>query len=166
MFSSLSVSIDVGAYKSVMFLQATLIHNLASHLPNKAVTRSTPIPIFKICLKLPFFWQEQQVRQCYGINIHLLTPQSNVKGYIGGSVLWRLLHHKDAANFNLKVLVRSAEKAKIFSEKFGIDAIVGSYQEEDKLENLAAEADYVFAIVRLRLMLTFRDLLANAKHPA
>lgn len=69
-------------------------------------------------------------------------------GYIGGCVLWRLLHHKNSANFDLKILVRSPEKAKIFNEKFGIDAVVGSHRDEDKLEKLAAEADYVFAIVR------------------
>lgn len=69
-------------------------------------------------------------------------------GYIGGCVLWRLLHHKNSATFDLKILVRSPEKAKIFKEKFGIDAVVGSHRDEDKLENLAAEADYVFAIVR------------------
>lgn len=63
-------------------------------------------------------------------------------------MLWRLLHHKNSANFELKILVRSPEKAKIFKEKFGIDAVVGSHRDEDKLEKLAAEADYVFAIVR------------------
>ena len=68
-------------------------------------------------------------------------------GYIGGTVLWRLVQHKDAANFNLKTIVRKAEKARIFKEKFGIDAIEGSHEDEVKLESLASEADYIFAIV-------------------
>lgn len=74
-------------------------------------------------------------------------------------MLWRLLQHKDAADFKLTVLVRSAEKAKLFKEKFGIDATVGSYQEEDKLEALAAEADYVIATVSLDPMTYFLDPL-------
>ena len=68
-------------------------------------------------------------------------------GYIGGTVLWRLVQHKDNANFNLKTIVRKAEKARIFKEKFGVDAIVGSHEDEAKLESLASEADYIFAIV-------------------
>ncbi|KAI5122913.1 hypothetical protein M0805_007591 [Coniferiporia weirii] len=67
-------------------------------------------------------------------------------GYIGGAVLWRLLYHKIASDFNFKVLVRSAEKAKLLATLFGVEAVVGSHADEDKLESLADEADYVFAI--------------------
>ncbi|THH08886.1 hypothetical protein EW145_g2403 [Phellinidium pouzarii] len=66
-------------------------------------------------------------------------------GYIGGSVLWRLLNHKDASKFSIKVLVRNAEKAKLFKPLFNVDATVGSHADHDKLESLASEADYTFA---------------------
>ncbi len=62
-------------------------------------------------------------------------------------MLWRLLNHKDAKNFTFKVLVRSPEKAKLF-DKFGVEAVVGSLADLDKLEMFSEEADYVFAIVR------------------
>ncbi len=62
-------------------------------------------------------------------------------------MLWRLLNHKDAKNFTFKVLVRSPEKAKLFG-KFGVEAVVGSLADLDKLEKFSEEADYVFAIVR------------------
>ena len=44
------------------------------------------------------------------------------------------------------MLVRSAEKAKLL-ENFNVRAVVGSLADLDKLESLAAEADYVFNIV-------------------
>ncbi|KAI5122915.1 hypothetical protein M0805_007593 [Coniferiporia weirii] len=67
-------------------------------------------------------------------------------GYIGGTVLWRLLHHEDASKFVLKVLVRSEEKAKLLTTLFGVVVVVGSHADEDKLESLTDEADYIFAI--------------------
>ncbi|KAL5486104.1 hypothetical protein ACEPAI_7148 [Sanghuangporus weigelae] len=66
-------------------------------------------------------------------------------GYIGGSILWRLLNHKDAKSFNIKVLVRNPEKAKLLQEKFAVEAVVGSHADVDKLEALASEADYVIS---------------------
>ncbi|EJD06861.1 NAD-binding protein [Fomitiporia mediterranea MF3/22] len=66
-------------------------------------------------------------------------------GYIGGSVLWRLLNHKDAKNFDIKVLVRDPAKAKLLQEKFGLEAVVGSHSDSDKVESLAQQADYVIA---------------------
>ena len=68
-------------------------------------------------------------------------------GYIGGSVLWRLLNHKDAKNFSIKVLVRNTEKAKLLQEKFGVEVVVGSYADLDKIEELADEADYIITTV-------------------
>ncbi|KLO17101.1 NAD-binding protein [Schizopora paradoxa] len=67
-------------------------------------------------------------------------------GFIGGAVLWRLLSHKDAKDFSFKVLVRSSEKAKLLCDKFGVEAVVGSLADLDKLEKFSEEADYVFAI--------------------
>ncbi|EJD06859.1 NAD-binding protein [Fomitiporia mediterranea MF3/22] len=66
-------------------------------------------------------------------------------GYIGGSVLWCLLNHKDAKNFDFKVLTRDPAKAKLLEEKFGVEAVVGSNSDLDKIETLSQEADYVIA---------------------
>jgi uncharacterized protein YbjT (DUF2867 family) len=65
-------------------------------------------------------------------------------------VLWRLLSHKDAANFHITVLVRNPEKAKLLEDSdFNVQVVVGSHSDLDKLEQLASEADFVFACVRI-----------------
>ena len=50
----------------------------------------------------------------------------------------------------MKILVRDPVKARTFKEKFGIDAVVGSHKDVDKLETLTSEADYIFAIVNIQ----------------
>ncbi|CCM05824.1 uncharacterized protein FIBRA_08058 [Fibroporia radiculosa] len=66
-------------------------------------------------------------------------------GYIGGSVLTRLLHHPSAATFDITVFVRSAEKAKLLEKKFGVKAVVGTHADSDKLEALAEQSHVVFS---------------------
>ncbi|EPQ52468.1 NAD P-binding protein [Gloeophyllum trabeum ATCC 11539] len=66
-------------------------------------------------------------------------------GYIGGTVLQRLLAHPERESFNISVLVRNAEKAKLL-ENFGVTTVVGSHSDLEKLEQAAASADVVFAI--------------------
>lgn len=69
-------------------------------------------------------------------------------GYIGGSILAKLLNHPSASIFDITVLVRSPEKAKVFEQKYpSIKAVVGSTNEEEKLSQLASEAHYVFSAV-------------------
>ncbi|KAI0331860.1 NAD-P-binding protein [Cubamyces sp. BRFM 1775] len=65
-------------------------------------------------------------------------------GYIGGSVLERLLKHPSANTFDITVIVRNAEKAKILESKFGVKVVVGTHQDLDKLETLAENAHVVF----------------------
>ncbi|KAL7278983.1 hypothetical protein ACG7TL_006815 [Trametes sanguinea] len=65
-------------------------------------------------------------------------------GYIGGSVLERLFKHPSANTFDITVIVRNAEKAKILESKFGVKAVVGTHQDLDKLEVLAENAHVVF----------------------
>ncbi|KAF9443686.1 NAD(P)-binding protein [Macrolepiota fuliginosa MF-IS2] len=67
-------------------------------------------------------------------------------GYIGGSVLERLQNHPDASNFEITAIVRSAQKAEGF-KKFGINAVVGSFNDAKLLEDLTAAADIVFDTV-------------------
>ncbi|KAG5647412.1 hypothetical protein DXG03_000483 [Asterophora parasitica] len=65
-------------------------------------------------------------------------------GYIGGSVLTRLLSHKLSDTFGITVLVRDPAKAKEF-RTLGVKATVGSNSDTKLLRQLAAEADIVFA---------------------
>ena len=58
----------------------------------------------------------------------------------------RLLDHPQAASFEIKALIRSKEKSSAF-EKVGIQAVVGSLDELEKVEALASGADVVFSMV-------------------
>ncbi|PFH53081.1 hypothetical protein AMATHDRAFT_138304, partial [Amanita thiersii Skay4041] len=66
------------------------------------------------------------------------------QGYIGGSVLTRLLSHTLSDTFQITVLVRDPAKATQF-RMMGIKAVIGSYQDTTLLKRLSSEADYVFA---------------------
>ena len=75
-------------------------------------------------------------------------PDLLFKGYIGGSVLARLLQHPNAKSFEITALVRSEAKAKKL-ESFGVKAVIGSYKDDHALtEKLAENAHVVFQIVR------------------
>ncbi|KAI0360216.1 NAD-P-binding protein [Trametes cingulata] len=64
-------------------------------------------------------------------------------GYIGGSVLQRLLDHPDHENFDITALVRNAEKAKLLETRFGVKTVLGSLQDLDKLSALTENAHVV-----------------------
>ena len=77
-------------------------------------------------------------------NIFLL----GATGFIGGTILDRLLQHPDSATFNISLLVRSEEKAAKFKDlNLGLNAVVGSTDDSDLLGKLAAEADVVILVV-------------------
>jgi nucleoside-diphosphate-sugar epimerase len=65
-------------------------------------------------------------------------------GYIGGSVVARLLEHPNASAFQITALVRSSDKAAKL-ESVGVRAVVGSLGELDKLEKLTSGADVVIS---------------------
>lgn len=67
-------------------------------------------------------------------------------GYIGGSVLLRLLNHPNAASFNITALVRSPEKAEKL-KALGVNAVIGSHDDPQLVEKLVSEADVVVAMV-------------------
>jgi uncharacterized protein YbjT (DUF2867 family) len=69
-------------------------------------------------------------------------------GYIGGSVLDRLLAHPDRAHFDLTLLLRSRDKARTLEEQFGLKTIIGSLDDTQLLEDTAADADVVINTVR------------------
>jgi len=66
-------------------------------------------------------------------------------GYIGGSVVARLLEHPNHSSFDITALVRSAEKA-VKIETLGIKTDIGSFSDLDRLEALTGEADVVFSM--------------------
>jgi uncharacterized protein YbjT (DUF2867 family) len=68
------------------------------------------------------------------------------EGYIGGSVLSRLLKHSKAASFNITALVRSPEKAEKL-KTFGVHPVVGSHSDLALVEKLTAKSDVVIATV-------------------
>jgi hypothetical protein len=89
----------------------------------------------------------------------LLAHSSFDTGYVGGSVLARLLDlgRADRSNFHITALVRSAEKGEKL-KSLGVDAIVlGSYTDKDLgfLTEAASQADVVFTIVRLEIYSCF-----------
>jgi len=81
--------------------------------------------------------------KCFCALTEILLP-GTLAGYVGGSVLTRLLRHPSASTFDITVLVRSADKAKTL-EKFGVKAVVGSNDDLDKLESLAEHSHVVFS---------------------
>ncbi|CDO74493.1 hypothetical protein BN946_scf184979.g48 [Trametes cinnabarina] len=64
-------------------------------------------------------------------------------GYIGGSILQRLLQHQNAQKFEIATLVRDPAKAKILEEKFGVKTTLGSVTDQDKLAALAEGAHVI-----------------------
>jgi len=66
-------------------------------------------------------------------------------GYIGGSVVARLLEHPNANSFQITALVLSPEDAAKL-ETVGIKTVVGSLGDLDKLEKVTSEADIVFSM--------------------
>ncbi|KAH8990310.1 hypothetical protein EDB92DRAFT_1999227 [Lactarius akahatsu] len=63
-------------------------------------------------------------------------------GYIGGSVLQRLLDHPKSDTFEITALVRSADKATTLNA-LGVTTTVASLSELDKLTELAAASDVI-----------------------
>ena len=69
-------------------------------------------------------------------------------GFVGGSVLAQILKHPKRSELDVTILVRSAEKAKTFETKFGVNkAVVGSNTDLEVVERLASEADITFNVV-------------------
>ncbi|THU78648.1 NAD(P)-binding protein [Dendrothele bispora CBS 962.96] len=66
-------------------------------------------------------------------------------GYIGGSVLNRLLQRSDLmSSLDIRVLVRSPEKAKKF-EQFGFTPVIGSHADESVVVPAVSEVDILIA---------------------
>ncbi|KAF9078699.1 NAD-binding protein [Rhodocollybia butyracea] len=67
-------------------------------------------------------------------------------GYIGGSILTRFLQRPDASSLDIRLLVRSAEKAKKIQDlDLGVTVIIGSHSDSELMEELASQVDVVLA---------------------
>ncbi|KAK7690466.1 hypothetical protein QCA50_005564 [Cerrena zonata] len=83
-------------------------------------------------------------------------------GYIGGSVLHRLLEHPSAKTFDITALVRSPEKAEKL-ESFGVKAITGSLSDYALLEELTSQAHVIFSTADADNIEAIRAMLRGAK---
>lgn len=82
-------------------------------------------------------------------NVHTISClRISTSGYIGGAVLARLLAHPNAGTFEITALVRSPEKAITLKSKFGVNVVIGTHQELDKIHDLAMQSHIVFHLVR------------------
>jgi len=73
-------------------------------------------------------------------------------GYVGGSVLDRLLRHSTFTTSEITALVRKADKAPTF-ESLGVKTILGSYDDHALLEKQASLSDVVIECVRVPIEL-------------
>lgn len=64
-------------------------------------------------------------------------------GYIGGSILGRLIEHPARGSHSVICYLRNEDKAKILTEQLGIKTIIGTLDDTEKIENAAVEADVV-----------------------
>ncbi|KAJ7610622.1 hypothetical protein DFH06DRAFT_1065094 [Mycena polygramma] len=84
-------------------------------------------------------------------------------GYIGGSVLQKLLAHPRAGEFKISVFVRDASKAEKL-RTFGVTAIVGDLASDfNLLTALAKDADVVFTLADSTNKPAEKAILAGAK---
>ncbi|KAG5652771.1 hypothetical protein H0H81_003709 [Sphagnurus paluster] len=96
----------------------------------------------------------------HGPKTHIFL--TGATGYIGGSVLTRLLSHSLSDTFGLTVLVRDPKKAKEF-RTLGVKAIVGSNADTALLHQLAVDADVVFACADADDLYASKAILAGLK---
>lgn len=67
-------------------------------------------------------------------------------GYIGGTVLAKLLEHAKFSSFNITAIVRDEKKAAKL-QALGVTPAIGSHSDKDFVEKLAEESDVVIATV-------------------
>jgi hypothetical protein len=64
-------------------------------------------------------------------------------GYIGGSILDRLVSHPKRSSFEITSFSRNAAKAQKLESQFGVKSVLGSLDDVQQLEEAAATADVV-----------------------
>ncbi|KAJ7127437.1 hypothetical protein C8R43DRAFT_1027990 [Mycena crocata] len=83
-------------------------------------------------------------------------------GYLGGTILGKLLKHPSTADFKISALVRDAGKAEKL-KRFGITPIVGDNSNVELLQALASEADVVISVAESTNVPATKATLAGAK---
>jgi nucleoside-diphosphate-sugar epimerase len=83
-------------------------------------------------------------------------------GYLGGSVLARLITHSNKNSFEITTLVRSEEKARKL-EAFGVKPVIGSYKDAALVESLAEKAHVVFNCADADDLAAMNSVLAGLK---
>ena len=97
-------------------------------------------------------WTNRYLTMRWNFTLYALSyAELNAKGYIGGSVLTRLLSHPLRDALHLTVLVRSKTKASQLCA-MGIRAILGSNADLGLLKELASDADLVIACVSWEIL--------------
>lgn len=81
--------------------------------------------------------------------VTVLMLNAPIAGYIGGSILNRLLTHPRANSFTIIALVRTPAKAKLLDD-LGVKAVVASMSDHDKVESLASCAHIILNAVSRR----------------
>ncbi|KAJ8085169.1 hypothetical protein PM082_003955 [Marasmius tenuissimus] len=72
---------------------------------------------------------------------------TGVTGYIGGSVLTRLLNLPNArSKFEFRAIVRSSDKAKKLEDLFDVQGILGSHRDRELVVRESSQADTVLAM--------------------
>jgi uncharacterized protein YbjT (DUF2867 family) len=95
----------------------------------------------------------------------ILTLTRHYPGYIGGTVLWRLLQHPRATDLQVTALVRDAAKAPKI-EAVGVVPVVGDNSNLDLLEALARDADVIFSVASaISLFLAKLHVERSAAYP-
>jgi uncharacterized protein YbjT (DUF2867 family) len=85
-------------------------------------------------------------------------------GFIGGSVLDRLLAHPDRSSFEIISFSRDAEKAQKLEAQFGVKTVLGSLDDVQKIEDAAAEADLVINMADVDHLPAAQAILRGLKH--
>ncbi|KAJ2933382.1 hypothetical protein H1R20_g3697, partial [Candolleomyces eurysporus] len=83
-------------------------------------------------------------------------------GFIGGSVLSRLLEHPEVKSFEIVALVRSKDKAEKLNT-LGVKTVLGDYTSYDLLTKSASEADIVIALANSDDLPAANAILAGLK---
>ncbi|KAH9856647.1 NAD-P-binding protein [Lenzites betulinus] len=84
-------------------------------------------------------------------------------GFIGSSVLQRLIDHPQRKNFEITALVRNADKAKILETDYGLKTVVGSLQDLEKLSTLSENAHVVIHTADCDDMAAIKAILSGLK---
>lgn len=85
--------------------------------------------------------------RCYPLNQAASETKGPIPpGYVGGTVLQRLLDHPKRDTFEVTALVRNADKAKVLNT-LGVNTVVASLSDRDKVTELAGASSVVINTV-------------------